>query len=346
MTTGETDEQRFLLSDNGPDADERIIIFATDQLLQLLDTAKEWSMDGTFDVAPPLFKQLYVVRVLVNGFHVTVAYCLLERKTKKTYEEMLRTILEKCYGREIHPDPDIVHVDFEEAVIEAVKCVLGEDVEIKGCFYHLTQNTHRKVQKLGLQAEYLANESLSKFCGMLDGLAFLPEDDVEQGMEYLRGLPPPMDTKGMELLEYFDSTYVNGSSRQIPRKDDGSLVVKVRKIAPRFPKKLWNVNRITKEGGERTNNQTEGWNNRFRHIVGLSHPTIWVLIERMRDEQAVDATKLAQRDVGVMQTKKKRSEVAERQLRLRNLCFGYDENMYGLESFLKAVSETIRTRTL
>ena len=41
------------------------------------------------------------------------------------------------------------------------------------------------------------------FCGMLDGLAFLPLSDVPAGMDYLKEHTPD----GLEPLDYFDSTY-------------------------------------------------------------------------------------------------------------------------------------------
>ena len=46
-------------------------------------------------------------------------------------------------------DPEIVHLDFEQPAINAVKTTFGLHVQTKGCFYHLTQSTWRKIQKLG-----------------------------------------------------------------------------------------------------------------------------------------------------------------------------------------------------
>ena len=44
----------FLKYDNGQDADERVVIFATDAHLQQLASCEVWCMDGTFAVAPRL----------------------------------------------------------------------------------------------------------------------------------------------------------------------------------------------------------------------------------------------------------------------------------------------------
>ena len=65
------------------------------------------------------------------------------------------------------------------------------------------------------------------FCGMLDGLAFLPVDQVQEGMDYLKAHTPD----SLEpLVEYFDSTYVNGTFRRIqpPAGTDGDIQYKCR----------------------------------------------------------------------------------------------------------------------
>lgn len=143
-----------MLYDNGSNSDERITIFATDDGLQLLSEAEEWFMDGNFALSPIEFQQLYVIRIQVKSIFITPVFCLLKRKTQSTYEQLIKIVLEKCNKREIYLDPIIVHVDFEKAVIEALKNTIGNHICIKGCFYHLTQNMHRKIQSLGLENIY------------------------------------------------------------------------------------------------------------------------------------------------------------------------------------------------
>ncbi|KAF0701820.1 Uncharacterized protein FWK35_00034011, partial [Aphis craccivora] len=76
---------RLLLRDNCPEASERIIIFATDEHLQLLSELDTW-------------------------------------KTKNTYVEMFQIIImDECAERNLYPDPKCLHLDFESSVIEAAK---------------------------------------------------------------------------------------------------------------------------------------------------------------------------------------------------------------------------------
>ncbi|XP_022162593.1 uncharacterized protein LOC111028312 [Myzus persicae] len=172
---------RFLLHDNGIDETERIIVFATDNCLKYLTEASIWYMDGNFSMAPLIFQQLYVIRVKVHSVFITAAFILLKNKTESSYEEMLKIIIHKFAERNLFPDPQIINVDFEKAVINAIKTVIGEDVQIQGCFFHLCQSTHRKIQQLGLEQLYRSNEEFAHFCGMLDSLAFLPINDINTG---------------------------------------------------------------------------------------------------------------------------------------------------------------------
>jgi len=134
---------------------DRMVIFATDEGLQHLSNSSSWYMDENFGLAlaPKDFLQLYVVRVKIQKIFITSIYCFLKNINQKTYEKMLTKILEKYSERELYPDPTSFRIDFEKSVINAVKSELGEHVCtcINGCFYHLTQCTHRMIQKLGLE---------------------------------------------------------------------------------------------------------------------------------------------------------------------------------------------------
>ena len=183
QTTGGSNPKTFLRYDNGTDAASRIVIFASEECPQLLSRSKTWYMDGNFKMSPKLFMQLYVIRVPLVETAVSVVYILLQKKTQTTYEEMLKAIVDQCNQMSLYPDPERVLVDFVAPVINAVKNILG--VEVSGCFYHKKQCTWRKIQSLGLVSHYEQNEDFSIFCGMIDGLAFLPVTKVPDGYSHL-----------------------------------------------------------------------------------------------------------------------------------------------------------------
>ena len=85
-------------------------------------------------------------------------------------------------------DPSVIIIDFERSVELAINSVFGEHVNIKFCFYHLTQSIWRKIQSLGLSNHYERDNDFRLYCGQIDALAFLPLDEVQQGMAYLKVL--------------------------------------------------------------------------------------------------------------------------------------------------------------
>ena len=276
-TAGDNPEQ-FLIYDSDRNADNRILVFASPSALRLLVAAETWFIDGNFAMAPRGFSQLYVIRVALGSTAVSVVYALLQNKSQQCYIDFFQAVMDYCAEKELFPSPATVMCDFEKAVIRAVEIVLGADVRIQGCFYHLTQATWRKIQELGLTAKYKTDEDFRIFCGEVDGLAFLPVDEVKEGMEHLKRRIPD---GAQELVNYFDKTYVNGTYRRA-QPAHGQEGIRIQHVPPRYPPQIWNVHQATIIAEPRTNNQCEGWNNRFFYLVGFKHPSIWTLIDALK----------------------------------------------------------------
>ena len=113
-------------------------------------------------------------------------------------------------------------------------------MNIQYCFYHLPQSIWRKIQSLGLTNLYESNDDFCLFCGQIDALAFLPVDEVSEGMAFLRESIPD---EAAPLLEYFDTTYVTGHMRPRPQNQD--LQLRFRRVLPMFPPAQWNMHEIT-----------------------------------------------------------------------------------------------------
>lgn len=333
QTTGDH-PTNFLKYDNGPDADERVIVFATESHLQRLASCDTWCMDGTFAVAPHLFHQLYVIQGRFNGVFLPLAYALLQRKTQTTYEIMLRVL------EEAGCDPSLVIVDFERGVEHAIHSVFGDHVNIQYCFYHLTQSIWRKIQSLGLTNVYETVDDFRLFCGQIDALAFLPPDQVTEGMAHLRDSVPE---EAAPLLEYFDATYVTGQLRpRVHGAQIDGLRLNFRRIAPIFPPAQWNMHDVTLADEPRTNNVSEGWNNKFQSLVGHSHPTVWKLIECLQVECARVSGILLQDERGVRPKKRIKKVYTELQTRLRHLCEDRSSERKSIPEFLRGVSHNLR----
>ncbi|CAF0986789.1 unnamed protein product [Brachionus calyciflorus] len=57
----------FVLFDTGADDPNRIIILGTEDNIRLLNSEIIWFIDGTFEVSPQPFKQLFSVNVNKNN---------------------------------------------------------------------------------------------------------------------------------------------------------------------------------------------------------------------------------------------------------------------------------------
>lgn len=334
QTTGGNDNMPFILYDNGS-SDNRIILFGTDAGLNLIAENDTWFMDGTFGTSPPQFEQLFVIRVKVGDVALSAVYALLPSKSQSVYEECLSGLLDACLLRDIRPTPAVIIMDFELAIHNAVKTMLG-DVDIKGCFYHLTQSTWRKVQAEGLSTEYKESDEMKQFVGMIDGLAFLPVSDVKDGMDMLKELVPESIAP---VIDYFDSTYVSGGFKTV-RGPNG--IIRMRRIQPRFPPATWNVNETTIRGGDRTNNICESWNNGFKHLVGHNNPSLWTVIACLQKDQTSVNTELERIRTGQPSSKRQRKTMVSHQKRLNKLCCQYRDGQKSIASFLFAIGECIR----
>ena len=78
----------FLLHDSGPDHLPRMIIFATDEALEILSSSDHWFGDGTFEVGPFIFLQLYTIHDIRNGRLIPCAFALLPNKRQVTYNRL------------------------------------------------------------------------------------------------------------------------------------------------------------------------------------------------------------------------------------------------------------------
>ncbi|KAG7154302.1 hypothetical protein Hamer_G026562, partial [Homarus americanus] len=100
QTVGPNPEE-FLLYDNGPNANNRLLVFGTSDGLRLLACADTLYMDGNFAMAPNIFKHIYVIRVPFFDTAVTSVFALLPNKTRATYEELLQAIVDNGSFRPI-----------------------------------------------------------------------------------------------------------------------------------------------------------------------------------------------------------------------------------------------------
>ena len=163
----------FLLYDSGVGDANRNIISAADQCLDLLRRSDHWFGDDTFSVSPAILFQVYTIHAVCNGEVVPCVYALLPNKAGPTYDRLFREI-EAHFNRHVPTDKLF---DYEQAAMNSARNVFV-GVNIKGCFFHLSQNIWRKIQQNELTALYEADDEFVILIRMIASLAFVPEVDV------------------------------------------------------------------------------------------------------------------------------------------------------------------------
>jgi hypothetical protein len=136
----------FVLHDDGPDREDRIIMFGTTASLGLLTTTPRIHPDGTFSVTPFPFKQLYVIHAEDSQKLFPAIFVLLPGKTRAMYDRMLHIIMTLC--------PNIsateVMTDFKYQAMRSFEANLR--IDSHGCFFHLSQAIRKKFGSLSVSS--------------------------------------------------------------------------------------------------------------------------------------------------------------------------------------------------
>ena len=162
--TQTTSGNRFLLYNNNDLSNNRIIIFATDEQMQILGRSGKWFMDSCFKIAPRgLFMQIYIICVKFGNRSTPLVYALLQRKLQATYEEVLRVPNNYMFQINFIPTVTWFSMDFEIAAHNVALTVFPNRA-IDWCFYYLCQSTYRKIQELGLAVRYNQDTVFKNIC--------------------------------------------------------------------------------------------------------------------------------------------------------------------------------------
>lgn len=277
----------IVLYDSGSEDPSRFLILGEQDLMNKLENSDLWLGDGTFDVCPAVFYQLYTVHCQVGNSFPPCVYILMPNKSQDSYVRALTKL------KEIIPaaSPDRVLVDFETAPINAFGQVFDTAV-IKGCLFHQGQNLNKKVAELGLKIPYQTNVEFNMAVKSLLALAFVPENDVlvlfqELGEKFQTLIDEnPELERANELLTYVDLYYIRGRER--PGRG---------RAPPKYPIDMWN--HFTDPGSDipRTTNAVEGYHNGLNSLFLSKHPTLWKLLSGLQLDMALHLKTLADADV-------------------------------------------------
>ena len=179
-----------------------------------------------------------------------------------------------------------VLVDLEGAAINPFH-LIDENINMKGCLYHLSSNIWKKIQHFGFQQMYNEDQEFTLHNVMLCAVAFMPPDNVIAGFEELSDLIRDTYQGEMDdLLDYFEETYFGWYRRNAERRP------------PLFVLNLRNIFHRTFDELPRTNNHVEGWHRRFQAQVSLCHPVFRKFINLLRTEENIVRMEIIQNFAG------------------------------------------------
>ncbi|XP_018494353.1 uncharacterized protein LOC108864006 [Galendromus occidentalis] len=219
--------ENFLVADTGVGDEYRIMIFGRESTKSRIGHVDKLYVDGTFNLAPPLFAQVSVILAERSRCVTPVAYALLPDKTGETYTRMLRLVKEAWPAL----NPSSVVMDYERAMVNAIREFFPMDVSIHGCFFHLVKNVKLRVAREGLWSRYTSDDSFSLKARMIAALAFVVPTEIDNAVSELA---PVLPAELIPVLNYFEDVYIGRLNGVRP---DGTLI----RRAPQFPIEMWSV---------------------------------------------------------------------------------------------------------
>ena len=227
----------------------RILAIGSYDLLPVLNSHL-FLCDGTFDVTPLVFFQLYTIHCPVGNNYPPFIYFLLPNKSQQTYRGMMQIV------KQLISTANLLKVltDFELIAINAFREEFPE-AELSGCYFRLSQSIVRKVGELGLKNQFENDQNFNLLVKSLAALSFVPIEDVNEVFARLAE-QFPQNEACEDLLAYFEANYIRG--QQIGNR--------IRN--PRFPPTLWNHFTDALGCAPKTPNCCEGFHNAFltRHV--------------------------------------------------------------------------------
>ena len=263
---------RFLITDQGAEGPNRMLIFATEKALQCLRLSPQWFCDGSFDVSSAFCFDVFVVHAVCGGTVLPCLYAMLPNRNRRTYDRLFQEVSKSVEGN--HPTQ--VVCDLSVGAVEAMREVLGPGVDIKVSHFHLCAAVWRKVREAGLKHMYDHDHRFAGFVRMLAAVAFVPVHEVAEVFERLETTVRDnyQETAVDNLLDYFEDMFVGRYRRGRSR------------APPTISIDMWNMkSRCTKEI-MKNNSEMEKWHRKFQKSCRIPLPTFWKLLQVIQEEES------------------------------------------------------------
>ena len=287
-------KEQFLQYDSGNQDPDRILIFATKQELDLLQSCTDVYVDSIFKVLPQHFYQFYLIHGSVQRNIIPLAYIPMSRKNEENCKRVYDSIISlRHYSILVH---------FESAAMKGINSCWPQS-SVHSCFFHVTQNIYRQVEKAAFATKYGNDEEYAHAVRMLPALVVLKTNDIYSSFE---DIDDPQMPDLDPLDNYFEGYYIC------------RLRSSNRRTSPTFPITFWNVHNLLTNQFDHTNNAVEGWHRRLNNIVDSAHPGCCRFMNDLQTEQSYVDGEISQLVTGLIPKPKRirTQQTASRVLRI------------------------------
>ncbi|XP_031570100.1 uncharacterized protein LOC116304498 [Actinia tenebrosa] len=300
--------------------DRRHFIFALENQLDQLCSAKNWYLDGTFKLVSKPFTQFVTINVFVRAgecIKQVPLVCVVMSGKKERITKRFST--KRCIYYPTFQRQRKWSLGFEKAMCLEVKAVLP-GVKVQGCVFHWTQALWRKVQALGLAIAYKKDDGTYKFVRRLMALPFLPRHKIVDKASFHFRLLAEETTEGLQALTgYIQEKWIESTV---------------------FPQENWSV-----YGQVHTNNDLQGYHNaQNRRASGKVHLPFYMLVQFLYKESNLVGLQIKL----VSEEKRKRiqrKKYRNLQCKVLKLWEDYSKNERSPAQLLKACSVFERTNS-
>ncbi|CAM4966397.1 unnamed protein product [Rotaria socialis] len=305
-----TSGAQFLFSDTVV-RKKRMMLFATDEQLRMLFSAKTIMIDGTFSASVPHFNQVFSLHCIKYGYNFPCVIGLLPGRTASIYKQVFEVLDAAAQRLNCKFNPNKIMSDFEQALIKTIVSYFP-NAKHSGCFFHYTQCLNRRIQTLGLSRFYNNDEEIRSLCRHLMALPLMPLEDVQRAFETLSEEAP---VELQPFFEYFEDWWMK-----------------------KVPFRLWNVSNLK----VKTNNNVESWHSRFNKRIEKNHPNFWSFVNTLKQEEVHFRQQLIHGNSGKL--KKASKKTCTMQDKLKELRRRYDEQTIKLNEYHNELSKLIGTK--
>lgn len=247
-------------------------------------------------------------------------WCLLPDKSLNTYTRLFQLLKAEALRINSVLHPRTVHIDFEMAVITAVRQEFR--IEPSGCLFHFNQSILRHMAANGLQTLYNNNNppDVRKTVRRLMALPLVPPVRIDQAFQDIVINAPPV--AGMDaMIDYVRDTYID------PQR-------------ALFDRAIWNCYDMK----DRTTNSCEAYHRVINEFFHHRHPDPFRFCKFVQQQEMEIERRHGQLQMGAPPKKRRPVYILvdDALARLRNTYFGARiPNINALMAYMDAVAHQL-----